>query len=203
MMSWAGVPSMCISVSDLFPVPGFHMQLHQSLQVSHLGISLWGIAVVLQPLEVERTFCQRLAFSLVQLTSNVDKPGWEKRGMSTHTQTGRVQISPKMVVCCIKLWSWPQKECEPVRVTNWIWWLKSWLCSAAMFVVLTHWQHHRALTASRQWVRWSQWGVLIWPPAYQFAWFSHTPHIHYAFVSEDYWKGNSSLCAFLAVTAFY
>lgn len=75
MMRGAGATLMCLTVSDLFPVPGFHMQLHQSLQVSHLGISLWGIAMVLQLLEVERTFCQQLTFSLVQLTSNVNQPG--------------------------------------------------------------------------------------------------------------------------------
>lgn len=77
-MSRAGVPPVYISVSDLFPVPGFHMQLHQSLQVSHLGISLWGIAMVLQPLEVESTFWQQLTFSLVQLPSDVDQPEWEE-----------------------------------------------------------------------------------------------------------------------------
>lgn len=74
MMSRAGVSPVCISVSDLFPVPGFHMQLHQSLQVSHLGISLGGIAMVLQLCEVERTLCQWFALSLVQLASDVDQP---------------------------------------------------------------------------------------------------------------------------------
>lgn len=58
LMSW-------ISVSDLFPVSRLHVQLHQSLQVPHLGISLWGIAMVSQPLKVHRTLRQRFTLSLV------------------------------------------------------------------------------------------------------------------------------------------
>lgn len=51
------------------------MQLHQSLQVSHLGVGLRGVAVVLQLGEVLGTLGQWLALSLVQLASEVDEPG--------------------------------------------------------------------------------------------------------------------------------
>lgn len=81
-MSEAGVPPMFIRMSDLFPVPGFNMQLQQSLQVSHLGVSLWGIAVLLQLGEVEGTLSQRFTLSLVQFASYVDQPGrkvWENK----------------------------------------------------------------------------------------------------------------------------
>lgn len=63
---------MFIRMPDLFPVPGFNVQLQQSLQVSHLGVSLRGITVLLQAGEVEGTLCQRFTFSLVQFASYVD-----------------------------------------------------------------------------------------------------------------------------------
>lgn len=75
MMSGAGVPPLCaLRVSHLFPVAGFHVQLHEGLQVSHLGVGLRGVAVVLQPLEVERTLGQQFPLRLVQLSGDVDQP---------------------------------------------------------------------------------------------------------------------------------
>lgn len=69
------------------------------------------------------------------------RSAWMGGKRNEHTQRGRGQIIPYMVVHCIKLCSWPRKEYEPVRVTSWIRIQVKvpWLCSAAVFVVLTHW----------------------------------------------------------------
>lgn len=50
------------------------MQLHQSLQVAHLGVGLGGVAVVLQLGEVERALGQGFALGLVQLAGDADEP---------------------------------------------------------------------------------------------------------------------------------
>lgn len=61
--------------SDLFPVQSVHVQLQQSLQVAHLGVGLGGVAVVLQPGEVERALGQGFALGLVQFAGDADEPG--------------------------------------------------------------------------------------------------------------------------------
>lgn len=67
------------SVSDLFPVQSLHVQLHQSLQVAHLGVGLGGVAVVLQLGEVERALGQGFALRLVQLAGDADEPARGRR----------------------------------------------------------------------------------------------------------------------------
>lgn len=47
-------------LTDLVPVSCLHVQMHQGLQVSHLGVGLRGVAMVLR---------------LIQLTGYVNQPG--------------------------------------------------------------------------------------------------------------------------------
>lgn len=68
-------------LTDLVPVSCLHVQMHQGLQVSHLGVGLRGVTMVLQLLEVGRTLSQWFALRLIQLTGYVNQPdrGVEER----------------------------------------------------------------------------------------------------------------------------
>lgn len=114
------------------------MQLHQSLQVSHLGIHLWGVAMVFQSLEVVCTLRQRFTLCLVQLTGDVDQPSWEKKNKYTDRVT-----ADKPSFWCLLCWA--------VLMTPdqmWISWghrLNLIQVKELQWAGLIHLQHHRRL----------------------------------------------------------
>ena len=63
-----------MSITHVVPVARLDVQRHQCLGVTHLGVRLGGVGVLLQLLQVEGALAERLPLSLVQLPRHVYQP---------------------------------------------------------------------------------------------------------------------------------